>query len=204
MAQVIDCPSCHRTLRVPDDLQGSQVKCPSCGVTFAAEHEKSEADQGRAEEPGPATQPREATQRCPYCAESIPAQATSCPHCRELVQIDKDAGEERPWERPGMPIRRDCEPHRAGLILALGIISIVVGALGPCLSGLTTLIALPLGITTWVLASRDLRKMRTREMDPAGMSQTNSGRICAIVGTSLGCLCFTGYGLMFSYMLFAH
>ena len=90
------------------------------------------------------------------------------------------------------------------MIQALGIISIVLGALGPCLSGLTTLVALPLGITTWVLANRDLRKMRTREMDPAGMGLTNSGRICAIVGTSLGCLCFTGYGIMFSYMLFAH
>ena len=100
MAQVIDCPSCRRTLRVPDDLQGSQVKCPSCGVTFAAE-EKSDADQGRAEEPGAVTLAREATQRCPYCAENIPAQATSCPYCREVLQIDKDAGEERPWERPG-------------------------------------------------------------------------------------------------------
>ncbi len=30
------CTSCGRPLRVPDELMGRQVKCPSCGTTFTA------------------------------------------------------------------------------------------------------------------------------------------------------------------------
>jgi predicted Zn finger-like uncharacterized protein len=36
MANVITCPKCERSLRVPDDLIGQSVKCPSCGETFTA------------------------------------------------------------------------------------------------------------------------------------------------------------------------
>jgi predicted Zn finger-like uncharacterized protein len=36
MANVISCPKCDRQLRVPDDLIGQSVKCPSCGDTFTA------------------------------------------------------------------------------------------------------------------------------------------------------------------------
>ena len=36
MANVITCPKCDRQLRVPDDLIGQSVKCPSCGDTFTA------------------------------------------------------------------------------------------------------------------------------------------------------------------------
>jgi predicted Zn finger-like uncharacterized protein len=32
----VACPSCDRLLRVPDDLLGRLVKCPSCGDTFTA------------------------------------------------------------------------------------------------------------------------------------------------------------------------
>lgn len=34
MPQLIRCPDCGRTLRVPDDLLGKKVKCPGCGVKF--------------------------------------------------------------------------------------------------------------------------------------------------------------------------
>ncbi|HXG12972.1 MAG TPA: MJ0042-type zinc finger domain-containing protein [Gemmataceae bacterium] len=36
MPIVIDCPSCSRRLRVPDDLLGARVKCPTCGSQFTA------------------------------------------------------------------------------------------------------------------------------------------------------------------------
>lgn len=36
MPEIIACPDCERTLRVPDDLLGRKVKCPSCGITFIA------------------------------------------------------------------------------------------------------------------------------------------------------------------------
>jgi len=36
MSSLIDCPSCSRKLRVPDDLLGQKVKCPTCGDKFDA------------------------------------------------------------------------------------------------------------------------------------------------------------------------
>src|SRR5688572_16970206 len=36
MNNVIDCPSCTHKLRLPDDLLGQQVECPTCGATFPA------------------------------------------------------------------------------------------------------------------------------------------------------------------------
>jgi hypothetical protein len=34
MANLIDCPSCHRRLNVPDELLGASVQCPACGLIF--------------------------------------------------------------------------------------------------------------------------------------------------------------------------
>jgi predicted Zn finger-like uncharacterized protein len=36
MVSIINCPSCARQLRVPEELIGRQVKCPSCLSTFTA------------------------------------------------------------------------------------------------------------------------------------------------------------------------
>src|SRR5262249_59131010 len=36
MPEIISCPKCDRKLRVPDDLLGQAVKCPTCGATFTA------------------------------------------------------------------------------------------------------------------------------------------------------------------------
>jgi predicted Zn finger-like uncharacterized protein len=36
MNQIIHCPSCNRPLRVPDDLLGRPVRCPSCSTEFTA------------------------------------------------------------------------------------------------------------------------------------------------------------------------
>lgn len=61
--------------------------------------------------------------------------------------------------------------HRGGLILALGIISIVVcGFIGP---------------VAWVMGTRDLEEMRQGRMDPLGKGLTEAGRICGMVGTAL-------------------
>ncbi len=35
MSIITDCPSCSRKLRVPDELVGQAVKCPTCNETFA-------------------------------------------------------------------------------------------------------------------------------------------------------------------------
>jgi predicted Zn finger-like uncharacterized protein len=40
MAEVIQCPSCHKKLRVPENLIGKNVKCPACSTMFVAEVEE--------------------------------------------------------------------------------------------------------------------------------------------------------------------
>jgi predicted Zn finger-like uncharacterized protein len=43
MPEIISCSECHRQLRVPDDMIGKKVKCPSCGLTFVASTEAPSA-----------------------------------------------------------------------------------------------------------------------------------------------------------------
>lgn len=73
----------------------------------------------------------------------------------------------------GGVVRRD----RSGVILVLGILSLAVPAL-----------ALPCGISAWVMASRDMKAMRAGAVDPSGRQLTRAGVILGIVGTSLGIL----------------
>ena len=63
------------------------------------------------------------------------------------------------------------KPHRGGLILALGIVSLV--ACAPC------------GIFAWVMGKNDLREMDAQQMDPTGRQQTNAGYVCGIIGSIL-------------------
>jgi predicted Zn finger-like uncharacterized protein len=44
-----DCPSCNRKLRVPDELLGKKVKCPTCGTVFQADESTTPAPAGPAE-----------------------------------------------------------------------------------------------------------------------------------------------------------
>ena len=63
------------------------------------------------------------------------------------------------------------KPHRGTLILVLGILSLVVCAF--------------LGIPAWIMGNNDLAAMNAGQMDPAGRSTTNAGRICGMIGTIL-------------------
>jgi predicted Zn finger-like uncharacterized protein len=110
--------------------------------------------------------------RCPNCDERISAEARRCRHCGE----DLDAADEFDIRRK-RGVRRDCEPHRGTLILVLGIVSIVIYALG-----------LPVGLPAWIMGKRDLAKMDRGEMDPGGRGTTQAGYICGIIGTILGSL----------------
>jgi hypothetical protein len=88
--------------------------------------------------------------------------------------------------------RRDTEPHRGGLVLAMGIIS---------LAGILVIWGVPIifGIIGWVMGHSDLRKMRNNQMDPEGESMTRAGWICSILGTLLNlililaCVGFIGF-----------
>ena len=80
------------------------------------------------------------------------------------------------------------KPHRAGTVLTLGIVGLVLN-FGCGLGWI-------LGIIAWVMGNADLREMDAGIMDPAGRSNTQAGRICGIISvvlTIIGVLAFLAY-----------
>jgi hypothetical protein len=216
MASRLQCPSCSRTVRVPDELVGKPVRCPDCLTTFPA-GSQPEAEPGLVARSGPAPS---AVPSNPEPGLLLEAGETTAAHTEQLIAPAPAPGppvafpdpdeEERPWEESDRPqVRRDCDPHRGPLILVLGIISLVVGALSlpSFLCGLPIAILAPfgllLGIGAWVMASRDLAKMAAGTMDPDGKGITLGGRICAILGTILDVLATLAVLALAAYLVFA-
>jgi hypothetical protein len=103
-------------------------------------------------------------------------------------------GDDRPWERPGA-VRRDCEPHRAGLVLLLGNVGLAFGLAGcllVCCNPFLTLVVilpcslvgLPCCLTAWVMAQKDLRLMTAVAMDRAGLRRTEKARSVSQMGVA--------------------
>ncbi len=86
------------------------------------------------------------------------------------------------------PPVRQVAPHRGGVILALGIISIVMGCV----------IDIVCGFIALSMAKRDLPLMTAGHMDPTGKGMTDAGRICAIVGIVMG---FVQLAVVLVYLL---
>ncbi len=208
---LVSCPSCSRKLRVADELAGQPLRCPSCDTTFDAPVAAESTPSSVQTEPSPTTRksPPAGAKRgdhepCPSCGASIPAALMRCPECRaELEPADADGV---PWEDEGN-VRRDSEPHRSGLVLTLGIISICIFPLAFMCSIFGIIfhvIGAGLGIASWRMGAGDVKKMRAGSMDPAGQSSTQAGMICGIVGTilcglgALGLLLLIGF---YAYLL---
>jgi hypothetical protein len=148
MGTIVECPSCHRPLHVATDLVGYPLHCPACAITFEVTPT------------GPSQ-----TNESRLLGEVLPARS------------DAEEEEDRPWDQKEQRrVRRDCEPHRGGTVLALGIVGLALSMMG-----LFGVLGLPLGIAAWVMAQGDLRKIRGGDMDPGGHSLTRAGRICGII-----------------------
>lgn len=112
---------------------------------------------------------------CPYCGESILPGAAFCRQCGE--ELERDTPE---WKQPGA-VRRDCESHRAGLIVLLASAGLILSFL-PVLA----LIGVPLCFAAWRISRADLQKMHAGLMDPQGMASTLFGKRWSIVGMIVG------------------
>jgi hypothetical protein len=86
-----------------------------------------------------------------------------------------------PWDRPGA-VRRDVRPHRGHILQGLAIASLIVGGIGLCLYPLGLFAGLPLGLTAWLLARRDLADMEAGLMDLSGKDAAQSARRLALAG----------------------
>ena len=120
---------------------------------------------------------------CKVCGRMCRNDARRCSHCGERFE---SADEDHPRRRrPRREDRRDTEPHRAGFVLSMGIISLVLLAFCPLLGVIPGLIA-------WLCGRADLRKMRADTMDPDGEGSTQAGWICGIIGTGLSVVVWLG------------
>src|SRR5438093_1489842 len=107
MPTQVTCPSCERPLRVPDELLGQQIKCPACEHTFVATASGVAAGpEGPSRPAGP--------------AEAVREQPPAPPRRIEREEDDEDF-DDVPRRR-----RKDYVPHRATLILVLGIVSLTL------------------------------------------------------------------------------
>jgi predicted Zn finger-like uncharacterized protein len=183
-AELVSCPECQRKLRVPNDLVGKPVKCPTCGRTFTADP----ATQAPPPEPPPTRQEVARTSKVSRDDDDERSR-------RPRSGRDDDEDDDRPRRRRSRydrdddhddddddrrRRRRDLLPHRGGAVLTLGIVGLV----------LTVMPAVPLAglicaIIAWVMGNTDLAEMRAGRMDREGEGQTNAGRICGIVAVVL-------------------
>jgi hypothetical protein len=111
---------------------------------------------------------------CRFCGEPISGGAPRCSHCGRWIGEHYD--NRNPWDA-GLPQRRDVEPHRGGLVLTLGILSL---ALSPLF-----IIAWMFGLAAWIMGQRDLARMNSGIVDNEGYGTTQAGWICGIIGTIL-------------------
>jgi predicted Zn finger-like uncharacterized protein len=124
MSTITDCPSCKRKLRVPDELLGHEVRCPTCNETFALVADQAdestaapsdaaptgELDDQPASPPntenceskqesslpesGEEKAPAAEISPCPYCGELIPKSAGRCRYCGESLGEDREEEDE--------------------------------------------------------------------------------------------------------------
>lgn len=115
--------------------------------------------------------------------ETDQAQVAVCPACHHEQPIRPRAQEPIPELEPSAyaGLRRDLEPHRGTMILALGIVGLVMLAFfAP--------VGIVLGIIAWVMGRTDLPKIQGGLMDPAGLEMTRAGYLCGKIGAILSAI----------------
>ena len=159
MAETITCPACQRSLQVPESYFGQTVQCPECGHQFTATAESVTST------------PKPASVAAGKRWSSEPDEDDYPRSRRDRYADDDDLDDIAAPRR----IRNRLPPHRGGLIMALGLVSLIGGSA----------ICFPviIGPIAWFMAHADLRAMRDGEMDPTGESMVRTGQVCGIIST---------------------
>jgi predicted Zn finger-like uncharacterized protein len=141
MPVITACPDCSRQLRVPDELRGKKVRCPSCKVIFMAEGPADNAASGAAE-----AAPRRAAPRDDFIEQppprGLPPPRQEPDYDRREARDEFDADEqprgrrlheddEYGNENVRGPVGDRAAWHRVALGLVLILISIAVSIIIP-------------------------------------------------------------------------
>jgi predicted Zn finger-like uncharacterized protein len=179
MPEVVSCPECAKKLRVPDNLIGKDVKCPTCGHTFTAVIPSSA--------PPPPPKEEKEEEEPTYRVLRRRDEEEDRPR-RRSRRVDEDEDDEPRRSRPrrydddedddDYARRRYLAPHRGGTVLTLGILSLVF-------SCFCCLVSLPMGIASISMGSNDLSAMNDGRMDSTGRGLTLAGLICGVISIVL-------------------
>ena len=165
MTDIIECPQCHRKLRMDESVLGQTVQCPACQNTFVA--------QAQAPPPPPMPTPYRAVER------PEPRRDDDAPRRRDEDDYRRPREEDEDYPRPRR--YRDGyggdRPHRGSAVQTLGILGLIFFWLFP--------VGLILSIIAVTMSSTDLDLMARGVMDRSGESATNTGKTCGIIGLCL-------------------
>lgn len=166
------CSSCGKTLRVPDEHLGKSARCPACQTINLIQPKMAGSETEPI--PAPPIQDRPVYNDLP----SKPSVDYSTP-----PQFNPYAATEI---RSVSGFRK---PHRGGMVLTLGIVSLVCN-----------LFFVP-GILAWAFGNSDLKQMKAGAMDREGESLTMVGMILGIISTLLPLLGILLYVLFIILMI---
>lgn len=172
MTEIVACPSCQRKLQIPENFLGQMVQCPDCNHQFQANPPTSSV---QATPPSSSPSARDK----PGAANSYDDDREDDRPRRRRFEDDDDDDDLRISRR-----RQYQAPHRAGLVLVMGILSIC------CVAPIIT------GTIAWILGNSDLREMDAGRMDPSGRGQTQTGKTLGMVGVIINIVIIVGYCLL--------
>jgi len=192
MPETIRCTHCDVPLKLPEQFIGKDVRCPSCQKAFTARlpasapPARSEPDDEQDEERQSVRKPRDderPSRRQPR--DDDEDERPSRRRSRDDGEDDEDYPRRRRPRRSG---RSYTKGDRGGVIMALGIISVVfvlISCVAAAIFGIIPvgIVGLGTGIAAWVMGRKDLAEIRSGERDPNGEGMTNAGWICGIIGT---------------------
>jgi predicted RNA-binding Zn-ribbon protein involved in translation (DUF1610 family) len=141
---LINCPSCGKALKVPDNAVGLTVACPDCTARFqvpdtptaaADAPENAPAEPPEAVSSVPEEAPGSEQRRpCPMCGEMIVASAVKCRFCGEIfdetlrrAEKKKERGPETDRNLTGGDIVLAILPFLTNIACILGIVWMIQG-----------------------------------------------------------------------------
>jgi len=92
------------------------------------------------------------------------------------------------------------EPHRGGMVLAIGVASIAT-LIPACCCGASLFVSFPLGLYAAIVGHRDLRAIRTGGMDPQGRVITLVGMVLGIVAAAVVAIMVMFYAVIMGITL---
>jgi predicted Zn finger-like uncharacterized protein len=181
MPITINCKHCLRQLQVQEAHLGKQVRCPACQQIFTAvapppaEPEEVVSDISAFEVPEPPAVP---------VTPARPSQRRQPQDSLDFESETRRRPEEDDEEQAG-----DVKPHRGGVILTMGILTLVFAFCCPPICWI-------IGGIGENMAGKDLRMMSLRQMDRSGRSMTQTGKTLMGVGIALSILVTIGYTIL--------